>query len=47
MEARAEAAEHLRINPKFTVDTFAKTRVYKEQSEIDSIVSAMRKVGLK
>jgi adenylate cyclase len=46
-EARAEAQEHMRINPKFSVDTFAKTRVYKEQSEIDSIANAMRKVGLK
>jgi adenylate cyclase len=46
-EARAEAEEHMRINPKFSVDTFAKTRVYKEQSEIDNIANAMRKVGLK
>jgi adenylate cyclase len=47
MEARAEAAEHLRINPKFTVDSYAKTRVYKEQSETDNIINALRKVGLK
>jgi adenylate cyclase len=46
-EARAEAEEHLRINPKFSVDTFAKTRVYKEQSETDRLVAAMRRVGLK
>ncbi len=47
MEAHAEAAEHLRINPKFTVDTYAKTRVYKEQSELDNIINALHKVGLK
>ena len=31
-EARAEAAEVLRINPKFSVDSWAKTFTYKDQS---------------
>ncbi len=47
-EARAEAAEILRINPKFSLDYFAKTAApYKDQSEIDKVVNALRKAGLK
>jgi len=48
-EAHAEAEEVLRINPKFSVDHFAKTalRFYKEQWQIDKIVNAWHKAGLK
>ncbi len=46
-EARAEAAEVLRINPKFSVDLWAKANPYKDQSVIDSFVEALRKAGLK
>jgi adenylate cyclase len=46
-EARAEAEEVLRINPKFSLDYFAKTLPYKDQSQIDKIVNALRKAGLK
>jgi adenylate cyclase len=46
-EARAEAAEVLRINPKFSVDSFAKRLTYKDQSVIDDSVNALRKAGLK
>jgi adenylate cyclase len=47
-EARAEAEEVLRINPKFSLDYFAKSSApYKDQSEIDKVVNAMRKAGLK
>ena len=47
-EARAEAEEVLRINPKFSVDQMAKTGLpYKEQWQIDKIVNAWRKAGLK
>jgi adenylate cyclase len=46
-EARAEAEEILRINPKFSVDYFAKTTPYKNPSEIDKIADALRKAGLK
>jgi len=46
-EARAEAAEVLRINPKFSVDALAKISVYKDQSEIDKSTNALRKAGLK
>jgi hypothetical protein len=46
-EARAEAAEVLRINPKFSVDSYAKILLFKDQSENDRIVAALRKAGLK
>jgi len=46
-EARAEAAEVIRINPKFSLDLFAKRQVYKDQSEINKLVDALRKAGLK
>jgi adenylate cyclase len=46
-EARAEAAEVLRINPKFSVDYYAKVLSYKDQSEIDKFINALRKAGLK
>jgi adenylate cyclase len=47
-EARAEAAEVLRINPKFSLDLWAKRgrQIYKDESEIDKLVDAMRKAGL-
>ena len=46
-EARAEAAEVLRRNPKFSVDSSAKRLLYKDQSEIDKVANAFRKAGLK
>jgi tetratricopeptide (TPR) repeat protein len=48
-EARAEAQEILRINPKFSLDNFERTNLslYKNQSEADKVLSAMRKAGLK
>ncbi len=46
-EAHAEAAEVLRINSKYSLDSFAKTQAYKDQSETDKIISALRKAGLK
>jgi adenylate cyclase len=46
-EARAEAEEVLRINPKFSVDSYAKLLPYKDQSVNDGIVAALRKAGLK
>ena len=45
-EARAEAAEVLRINPKFSVEWFAKTTLFKERSVVDKYIDAMRKAGL-
>jgi adenylate cyclase len=46
-EARAEAAEIRRINPNYSVDHYVKTVNYKDQSENDKIVNAMRKAGMK
>ncbi|MGZ6202986.1 MAG: tetratricopeptide repeat protein [Thermodesulfobacteriota bacterium] len=46
-EARAEAAEVLRINPKFSVESWKKRSPYKDQSETDRIIAALRKAGLK
>jgi adenylate cyclase len=46
-EAHAEAAEVLRINPKYSVDSFAKNHPYKDQSQTDKVVNAMREAGLK
>ena len=46
-EAHAEAAEVLRINPKFSMDYFAKANPYKDQSVTDNLINACRKAGLK
>jgi adenylate cyclase len=47
-EARAEAAEVLRINPKFSMDHHAKNLAnYKDQSQNDKFLNALRKAGLK
>lgn len=47
MEACAEAAGVLRINPKFSVDSYAKVIPFKDQSETDKFINALRKAGLK
>ncbi len=46
-EARAEADEVLRVNPKFSVDSFAKILTNKDQSQSDRLINALRKAGLK
>ena len=46
-EARAEAAQVLRINPKFSVDNITKTIAFKDQSQNDKVLNALRKAGLK
>jgi adenylate cyclase len=46
-EARAEAAEVLRINPKFSVDYFAKTLPFKDQKATNNLINALHKAGLK
>jgi len=46
-EARTEAAEVLRINPKFLLDSYAKILPFKDQSVIDNYINALRKAGLK
>jgi adenylate cyclase len=48
-EARAEAAEVPRINPKFSLDTFEKgvSAVFPDQSVLDRWIGLLRKAGLK
>jgi adenylate cyclase len=46
-EADSEAAEVLRINPKYSLDSFAKSLAYKDQSQKDKLINALRKAGLK
>jgi adenylate cyclase len=47
-EARAEAQEVLRINPKFSLDYHTRSSLFfKDQSQTDKVVNAMRKAGLK
>ena len=45
-EARAEAAEVLRINPRFTIKGYAKTFPVLDQSRFDGYFSRLRKAGL-
>jgi adenylate cyclase len=45
-EAQAEASEVLRLNPKFSLDHFAKVLGYKDRKETEKIITALRKAGL-
>jgi hypothetical protein len=46
-EARAEAAEVLRINPKFSLEQFTKTCTYKKKIDCEIPKNELRKAGLK
>ena len=46
-EARAEAAEILRLNPKFSLDYLEKRLSFKDQAFTERYVDALRKAGLK
>jgi len=46
-DARAAAAEILRIDPTFSLEQWAKTHMYKNQADIDRVVEALHKAGLK
>jgi adenylate cyclase len=46
-EAHAEGAEVMRIDPNFSVESYAKRVPFKDQKVIDNIVSALRKAGLR
>jgi adenylate cyclase len=47
-EARAAAAEVLKINPKFSLDRYAKKGLpYRDTSQIHRTIDALRKAGLK
>jgi tetratricopeptide (TPR) repeat protein len=45
-EAQSEAAEVLRIQPKFTVKKWEQKLKYKNQEDVDRAISALRKAGL-
>jgi len=45
-EAQAEASEVLRLKPKFSLDYFAKVLRYKDRTETEKIITALRKAGL-
>ena len=45
-KAAAEADEVLRINPKFSLDSYAKTLPYKNKADIERYLAALRKAGL-
>jgi Tfp pilus assembly protein PilF len=45
-EARKEAAEVLRINPKFTVESYTRNLPYKNPSDRDRTAQGLRKAGL-
>jgi adenylate cyclase len=46
-EARAAAAEILRLSPHFTTDAWRKTQWFKEPAELERHLSNLRKAGLK
>jgi adenylate cyclase len=46
-EARAEAAEVLRINPKFSLDYLQEALRFKDQRLTNNFIHALRKAGLK
>jgi TolB-like protein/Tfp pilus assembly protein PilF len=46
MEAESAAREVLRINPKFTLGSYAKTLPYKTEADIERYITALRKAGL-
>jgi len=46
-EASASAKEVLRLDPRFSVESHAKTLPYKDKADIEKEVAALRKAGLK
>jgi len=46
-EARAAAAEVLRLDPKFSVEYFVKTLPLKNKADTERLIDALRKAGLK
>jgi len=47
LEASKQAEEILRIDSNFSVDKFGRFLPYKNQSDTDRILNALRKAGLK
>jgi adenylate cyclase len=46
-DARATAAEVIRIDPKFSVEYYSKTLPYKNQADRELFINGLRKAGLK
>jgi adenylate cyclase len=46
-EAAAAIKEVLRINPKFSIESYAKTLPYKNKADVEREVAALQKAGLK
>jgi adenylate cyclase len=46
-EARAEAAEVLRINPKYSLEVWRQRSPYKDPAVLERMLAALRKAGLK
>jgi adenylate cyclase len=46
-DARAQAAELLRVNPEFSLEYLAKTIPFKTQADTERFISALREAGLK
>ena len=46
-EARTEVSEVLRIQPKISLESLAKRVAYKNKADIDRLINALRKSGLK
>jgi adenylate cyclase len=45
-DAEAEAAEVLRIDPKFSLESYRKGRLYKNPDDLERVIGALRKAGL-
>ena len=46
-KAHRQANEAVKIDPNFSIDNFADRIPYKNQSDTDRILNALRKAGLK
>ena len=46
-EARAAATEVMKINPKFSLEQYGRTLYFKNKSDVDKTLEALRKAGLK
>jgi adenylate cyclase len=47
LEAQAAAAEVMKINPKFSLEQYSKTLYFKNKTDTDRTIEALRKAGLK
>ena len=46
-EATAATKEGLRIDPKFSIESYAKTLSYKDNADVEREIAALQKAGLK